>query len=262
MKVTISNIAWEEKYDREMYLFLQNNAVTGIEIAPTRIFSTQPYEDLDAVSDYKTWLNLEFGIQVISLQSICYGRNEAIFSSNEERKSLQHYLEQAIDFAATLACGNLVFGSPKNRIIGENQMDLALRYFKKIGDYAHKKQTIMAFEPNPEIYGTNFINTTAEAIEFVKRCDSKGLQVNFDLGTFIYNKENLTTLEENLQLINHVHISEPYLEKINISGLHYELADMLRKNKFSNYVSIEMKQGLELPEIQDLFLQLQDAFNN
>ncbi len=69
-------------------------------------------------------------------------------------------------------------------------------------------------------------------------------------------------MEENLQLINHVHISEPYLEKINISGLHYELADMLRKNKFSNYVSIEMKQGLELPEIQDLFLQLQDAFNN
>ena len=35
MKYSISNIAWEKEYDGEMYSFLKENDVDGIEIAPT-----------------------------------------------------------------------------------------------------------------------------------------------------------------------------------------------------------------------------------
>ncbi|WP_282786523.1 sugar phosphate isomerase/epimerase family protein [Flavobacterium croceum] len=262
MKTTISNIAWQKEFDLEMYSFLQNNKIEGIEIAPTRIFEENPYEDLKKVKIYKDTLQENFKLKVVSMQSICFGRNEAIFSSNQERIALQKYIETAIDFASILGCENLVFGSPKNRIIGENQMPIAIEYFKLLGDYANSKNTVFAFEPNPIIYGTNFINTTEEAFELIKKCNSKGLKVNFDLGTFIYNNEDLISLDKNINLVNHVHISEPYLEKIKITGLHKELADVLRRNNFTKNISIEIKQGLEILEIQDLILQIQDVFKN
>lgn len=262
MKVTISNIAWQSENDAEMYAFLKEKKCTGIEIAPTRIFPEKPYSDLQKVADFKDELNANYGLQVVSMQSICYGRNEAIFSSEEERNSLLDYIKESIDFASVLGCKNLVFGSPKNRNINPNQEEIAIEYFSEIGKYALEKNTSFAFEPNPIIYGTNFINTTNQALDFVKECNVEGLKVNFDLGTVIYNEESLAVLENNLKWINHIHISEPYLEEIQHQSLHEELASILRKEKYANYISIEMKGGSELEKIKDIIQYIQDVFKN
>ena len=42
-------------------------------------------------------------------------------------------------------------------------------FFNILGDYAKLKNTVIALEANPDIYGTNFINTTKEAFSFVKK---------------------------------------------------------------------------------------------
>lgn len=262
MKVTISNIAWQPENDAEMHAFLKEKKCTGIEIAPTRIFPQDPYSNLKKVVDFRDELKSNYDLKVISMQSICFGRNEAIFSSEEERNSLLEYIKQAIDFASELGCANLVFGSPKNRNINPNQEDLAVAYFSEIGKYAAQKNTIFAFEPNPDIYGTNFINTTMQALEFVKACNVEGLKINFDLGTVIYNEESLAILEDNLKWINHIHISEPYLEVIQKRSLHQELASILRQENYSNFISIEMKGGSELEKIKDIIQYTQDVFKN
>lgn len=262
MKVTISNIAWQPEHDAEMYSFLKEENCDGIEIAPTRIFPEDPYSDLNRVSIFKKELQSNFGLKVVSMQSICFGRNDALFSSPEERGLLSDYIKQSIDFASVLDCKNLVFGSPKNRNINPGQEKLAISYFSEIGEYAVQKNTIIALEPNPVIYGTNFINTTNEALDFVKKCNAGGLKINYDLGTAIYNKENGAILEKNLEWINHVHISEPYLEQIQKRQLHNELASILKGGGYSNYISIEMKGGSELEKIKDLFRYIKDAFNN
>lgn len=262
MKVTISNIAWQPENDSEMYAFLKEKKCTGIEIAPTRIFPENPYSDLNKVTNFRNELQTNYGLQVVSMQSICFGRNEAIFSSDSERNSLLEYIKQSIDFASVLGCKNLVFGSPKNRNINPNQEEIALAYFSEIGKYAAEKNTVFAFEPNPVIYGTNFINTTNQALDFVKACNVDGLKVNFDLGTVIYNEESLSILENNLKWINHIHISEPYLEAIQKRSLHKELASILRKEEYNNYISIEMKGGSELEKIKDIIQYTQDVFKN
>ena len=262
MKVTISNIAWQPENDAEMYAFLKESKCTGIEIAPTRIFPENPYSDLGKVASFSNELKVNYGLKVVSMQSICFGRNEAIFSSEEERNSLLNYIKQSIDFASVLGCNNLVFGSPKNRNINSNQEEIAIEYFSEIGKYAAKKNTVFAFEPNPVIYGTNFINTTIQALDFVKACNVEGLKVNFDLGTVIYNDESLAILEYNLKWINHIHISEPYLEEIQKRSIHNELASILRNEKYENYISIEMKGGSELEKIKDIIQYTQDVFKN
>lgn len=262
MKVTISNIAWQAENDAEMYSFLKEKKCTEIEIAPTRIFPENPYADLNKVANFKERLQKNYGLQVVSMQSICFGRNEAIFSSEEERNSLLEYIKQSIDFASVLGCNNLVFGSPKNRNINSNQEEIAISYFSEIGKYAAQKNTVFAFEANPVIYGTNFINTTQQALDFVKECNVEGLKVNLDLGTIIYNEEDLAILENNLKWINHVHISEPYLEEIQHRSLHKELATILRENKYKNYISVEMKSVSELEKIKDIIQYTQDVFKN
>ena len=68
-------------------------------------------------------------------------------------------------------------------------------------------------EANPPIYNTNYINTTTEALALVKKIGSKGFLVNLDLGTMIENKEALNVIAEDINLINHVHISRPESEK-------------------------------------------------
>ncbi|CAH0438849.1 Conserved hypothetical protein, beta/alpha TIM barrel motif [Clostridium neonatale] len=52
MKLSISNIAWEDKYDLEMYAYLQKCNFAGIEIAPTRLIKENPYDKLNDIKNF------------------------------------------------------------------------------------------------------------------------------------------------------------------------------------------------------------------
>jgi len=261
MKLSISNIAWPATEDQSFYSLMQSMGFVGIEIAPTRIFTESPYQKIPEAKVFADELKRDFGLAISSMQSICFGRDEAIFGTEEERKAISNYIKESIDFAAAINCKNLVFGSPKNRIIGENQQGIALAFFKDLGDYAASKNTILAFEPNPDIYGTNFINTTQEAVDFVKQVNSAGLKVNLDFGTFLYNKEQFEVIADHIDLINHVHISEPYLEKIQAHDEHLQLAALLREKQYANYVSIEMKNLGNTESVKEVMAYTKQLFD-
>lgn len=263
MKLSISNIAWEKEYDEEMYSYLNINKIDGIEIAPTRIFEVDPYIELKGAKEYANYIKDKYSLEISSMQSIWFGKTENIFNSEDERKDLIKYTKKAIDFASEINCKNLVFGCPKNRNINNKECDninIAVEFFRVLGDYALKKNTILAIEPNPSIYGTNFINTTKEAFDIVKLINNDGIKVNVDLGTIINNEEDLSILDENINLINHIHISEPYLEKIQIREIYKELSTILKCNNYNKYVSIEMKNLNNLDSIKDIISYIMKIF--
>jgi len=186
MKLAISNIAWKTENDVEMYAFLQEMGIQGLEIAPTRIFPEKPYERTVEGIEWAKDLKEQYGFEIPSIQSIWFGRNEKIFGNVKEREELLVYTEKAIDFAAAVGCKNLVFGCPRNRSFeGEYPKEIAEAFFRELGDYAYSKGTVLAMEANPVIYNTNFINETAQAFELVKNVDSPGFLVNVDLGTML-----------------------------------------------------------------------------
>ena len=45
-QLAISNIAWQKDDDETVYAAMQQAGFTGLELAPTRIFSEAPYENL------------------------------------------------------------------------------------------------------------------------------------------------------------------------------------------------------------------------
>lgn len=254
MKLSISNIAWEKEYDEEMYQYLSENQFDGIEIAPTRIIEINPYSHIQEAKEFSQRLKKRYQLEISSMQSIWYGKQEKIFSNQEERQTLIDYTKQAIDFAQAINCKNLVFGCPKNRIINNIETDyaIALDFFEEIGNYAASKAVYFSIEPNPEIYHTNFITTTAEAIHLVKKINNPGIKINLDLGTMIQNKEDIDILRENLPFIHHIHISEPNLEYIKERELHKQLIQLLHTNDYKGYISIEMKNQNNIEKIKEI----------
>lgn len=243
MKLSISNIAWENKYDEEIYSFLKSVGVEAIEIAPTKIFGENPYSQIERAKKWATEIRRDFGLQISSMQSIWYGVTENIFGADAERKKLIEYTKEAVLFAQAIGCKNIVFGCPKNRDTENTseKIGIACDFFHEIGEFAFAHGTCISLEANPVIYNTRFMNCTKEAVEVAKKCQSFGIKINYDLGAAIYNGEKLEDIYEFRDLINHVHISEPNLKLIrNDEKLHRKLFDILRTANYENYVSIEM----------------------
>ena len=255
MKLSISNIAWAAENDDYVYRLMKKYNFSGLEIAPSRIFAVNPYDQLEEAENWAKKLKRTFGFAVSSMQSIWYGRAEGIFNSVQEREELLFYTKKAIDFAARADCRNLVFGCPKNRIVPEHMSakmteEIAVLFFRELGEYACSKGTVIGIEANPSIYGTNYINTTSEALELIELVDSDGFRLNLDVGCMIQNGENVGILEGKAHLINHVHISEPGLAVIQKRRLHTELMRVLKEDNYRGFISIEMAKLVNVDELE------------
>ena len=152
MQLSISNLAWDIKWNHKVYTWMQKKGFTGLEIAPTKIFPILPYQQLEQAFDWKQKLVKTYGLQISSMQSIWYGRQENLFRSEEEREWLLQYTKQAILFAECLECKNLVFGCPRNRFLAEGvEAKDAVSFFYKMGEYAFYHNTVIGMEANPAI---------------------------------------------------------------------------------------------------------------
>lgn len=245
MRIAVSQIAWQPQQQAQALSVLRQLGYTGLEIAPTIVAGAHPYENPQAAAEFAAQMRREHGLSICSVQSIWYGQAGSIFG--QERDALLEYTKGAVCFAEAAGAQNLVFGCPKNRVLPEGATPKdADGFFKELGDYAHKHGAVLALEANPEIYGTNFVNTTKEAFETAKRVASPGFKVNLDFGTMVENKEDISVLEGAAEWINHVHISEPYLAMIEQRQEHKDLAQFLAKEGYTGWVSVEMKDhGLE-----------------
>jgi sugar phosphate isomerase/epimerase len=244
-----------------MYRFLGEQGFSGLEIAPTRVFPQEPYEHIEEAESFAAMLHDSYGLSVSSMQSIWHGRTENIFGSNKDRAGLVEYTKKAIRFAEALSCANLVFGCPRNRNMPASDMlPAAIPFFTAIGRYAFEHHRVIALEPNPPVYNTNFINTTAEAFDLCGKINSPGLRVNIDLGTVLYNGENLYDIKSNIYLVHHIHISEPLLALIEKRTVHHELKNMLDSTDYRGYVSLEMKDTGDIENVKQAVRYIREVF--
>ena len=269
MKLSISNIAWDAKEDKTVYEYMTQCGFFGVEIAPTRWVQEAPYDKVQQSKGIADTLKEQYGFCISSMQSIWFGRSERIFAGEAERKILSDYTKKAIDYASAIGCKNLVFGCPRNRKIeeewnltNEKVMQTAMDFFKELGDYAYEKGTVIGMEANPTIYNTNYVNTTAEALELIEKVDSKGFLLNLDIGTMIQNEEDIKVLEGKIPVINHIHISEPGLKLIEKRELHKGLMQLLKEEKYDKFVSIEMGRQEDVSVLKDVMQYVAEVYHD
>ena len=261
MKLSISNIGWGNFEDEAMYEYISGLGFSGVEIAPTRLFTSNPYENLEQAKEWGKELQTHYRLVVPSMQSIWYGRGEKLFGSESERKALLAYTKQAIDFAEAISCHNLVFGCPKNRVIGDKvEWQTGVAFFRELAEYAGGHGVVIGMEANPAIYGTNYINTTQEALDLLAEVDRPAFQLNLDLGTMIQNEEHAVVLRGMVKYISHVHVSEPFLKPIEKRDLHKNVANILRKENYQGFVSIEMGKVEDLAVLRQAMVYVKEVF--
>ena len=261
MKLSISNIGWQAQDDLKVYELMKAHGFAGLEIAPTRIFPDNPYEDLKEAQEWSLKIKADQGFNISSMQSIWYGRSEKVFGSEEERNALIDYTKKAIDFAEAIGCPNLVFGCPRNRSIPDDaKIEDSVPFYKTLGDYASTHGCIVAMEANPPIYNTNFINTTKQALDLIKMVDSEGFLLNLDVGTMVENKEGVSVLEGYEKYIHHVHISEPGLKPVEKRSLHNELAALLKAARYDGFVSIEVGKQDDVMALDSMMDHVEAVF--
>ena len=263
MKLAISNLSWESKYDDLMFQYLYRHGI-ALEVVPSRIFKWEessisnrqvsPFEHFSEAADWYRIVNTHYGINVASMHSLLYNIDKNLFETATYRRYLTDYLQRAIQFAARINCPNLCFGCALNRKIPDwmtqqEALRIAEDFFGDLAVYAYENGICLSLEPVPKAEGTNFLNTTQEALEFVRNISNPGLRVCVSLGTIIENNEDISKIftKENINLINHIHISEPGLAPLEQREIDVKIAQLLKELDYNRYVSVEM---LSFPDVK------------
>lgn len=259
MKIAISNLAWQPEETDSIAQILFNSSIKGVEIAPTKIWSNPIAVSASEAQTYKAyWQN--YHIQIVALQSLLFGRGDlTIFETQEKRLATRDYLSSLIKLAGQLGASVLVFGSPKNRLVNhispQVALEIAVDFFSYLGNVAYNYGVTFCLEPNPKVYGCDFINTSAEGFDLVNKVNNQGFGLHLDAAAITLSEEVITTaLEKALPRLCHFHISEPNLQVIGSGKVRHDLfAQTLNRLNYQGWVSIEMlaqNQGDNLQNVK------------
>jgi sugar phosphate isomerase/epimerase len=243
MRLSVSALAWKPEEEDLALALLKKEGVSLVEHIPGRLMGTPRAE--------RAWFEHR-GLHLVAFQALLYGTKDLhLFRSEPSRRDLFSHLARLCRLARDLGVQALVFGSPRNRSIDESSMSrvqahqLAREFFAEIGKAASSDGTRLCLETNPSSYGCNFLTRTPETIEFIRGVGSPGIRLNLDLGAISINREDPRKLvEEALDILGHVHISEPDLKPVGslpeTHPAHHRLARSLRDGGYDGIISIEM----------------------
>ncbi|MDG3438845.1 sugar phosphate isomerase/epimerase family protein [Nitrospirillum amazonense] len=253
MKLAVSNIAWSYPQRLDAYAILRDHGITGLEIAPGLLFADEvdPFvPSREAVLARLRELD-HFGLQLVSMQSLLFGIEGAdLFGEPAARRRLEQGLVRAIELAGKLHIANLVFGSPKQRVIPPGLAKDAVlaavtEIFRPLGDQAAAKRTHIALEPNAAAYGTNFMTTFQETLEVVRHIGHAAVTFNFDVGALYMNQafdQVVSFAQEAAAHISHVHVSSAHLAPAPMNEEDARAVfSALKSIGYDRAVSIEMK---------------------
>lgn len=249
MRLAVSNIAWPREQDTAVADLLREYGIAGIEIAPTKVWGNPIAARDDAIDSYRDWWESR-GIRIVAAQSLLFGRPElTLFDSREVRQHTFNHLSAIIRVCARAGAESLVFGSPKNRRVGNvpraQAWDIAVGFFRGLAAVAESHGTAIVMEANPREYGADFVTTAAEAVELVNAVDHPGFRLHLDTACMTLAGDPITkTFDAAFPLLRHFHASEPNLAAPGGSGRvdHRSFAAQLATRGYAGWVSLEMRE--------------------
>jgi D-psicose/D-tagatose/L-ribulose 3-epimerase len=246
MRLAISNIAWDTAEDETIARLLHHFGVDAIDIAPGKYFPEPAKATDEDIARIKHWWS-ERGIEITGMQALLFGTTGLnVFGLPEVQDAMLQHLTAVCRIGAGLGATRLVFGSPKNRdrtgLSDQEVMDVAVPFFRRLGDIAQNYGVVICLEPNPSCYGANFMTTSAETAQVVRQIAHPVVGMQLDTGALTINEEDPgTVLQDCAHLIGHVHASEPDLLPLGDGGTdHAKVVTALEQHLPSHVVSIEM----------------------
>ena len=244
MQLCISNLSWHKKELPKVIKLLKKKKINFLEYSTYNL--KNQFSRNNSIKDIKNfWQNNS--IYLYSMQSILFKKKNAfIFGNRKQQNIFYDEITKKIKLANFLNTKVIVFGSPKNKkMFGKNNKEchkLMIKFLKKVSLLCKKYKIVFCLEANPKIYQTEYLTETNQALNIIKKVNSRFIRLNLDLGTIISNKENLDFIVKNhLKLVGHVQISSPYLINLSRYKKHIkQLIYCLKKYNYRKIISIEM----------------------
>lgn len=258
MRVAISNIAWDVAEDEAVAALLARHGVDAIDVAPGKYFPEPARAAPEEMARVKAWWR-DRGIEITGMQALLFGSTGLnLFGTAESQDAMLRHLDAVCRIGAGLGARRLVFGSPRNRDrtgLGDAEaLEIAVAYFRRLGDCAASRGVTVCLEPNPARYGANFMTTTAETANVVRRVDHPAIRMQLDTGSIAIDGDDpMAVLESHASLIGHVHASEPDLVPLGDGGTdHARAAEALARHLPGHVVTVEMVATKNEPHLESI----------
>lgn len=243
MRISISNIAWEPDQDEAVAAVLRGAGIQAVDLAPGKYLPDILGASDEAIAEVRQrWADRGFRIE--GMQSLLFGSTGLNLFGDDG--TMLDRLAAVCRIGEGLGARALTFGSPRQRDRGdrsfEQARDEAVDFFRRIGDIAADRGVLFCLEPNPAVYGCNFMTTAAETAEVVEATDHPAVRMQLDVGALALNGEDApSTIAHYAALIGHVHASEPQLVPLGRAGSdHRGAASALAETRPELTVTIEM----------------------
>jgi|TARA_Y100000031_G_C8164393_1_gene358597 sugar phosphate isomerase/epimerase len=244
-RTSISNIAWGNVDEAPYLEFVASKGLHGIEFAPSVRWEEPVNTSGKERSEYRNKIE-SFGLKIVSLHALLYARSDLMmFSSKELRSGTAEYLVSLASLAASLGCGLMVLGSPKNRTIGDMKKEeadkIAEDFFYKISDKISKYQVVLCIEPLSNIE-SDYINNHLEGINLVKNINHPNFRLMLDVKSMYLAGENYEdAFKESESFLEHIHVNDPGNKPPGSTGVdHSIIAAALRQCSYDKTLSLEV----------------------
>jgi sugar phosphate isomerase/epimerase len=248
MKISVSNIAWENDQFDNHIKFLGDLQCDGIELATSCIWP----EPVEATEEERKTLKKKInqqGLVVVGIHSLFFTRRDLqLFGTDESRRQMAEYLVQLFKLCHDLGGKTLVFGSPGNRKRNgrsyEECIKIAVDFFKSVMPAAQESDVYLCVEPLSK-EEADFIQSTAEAYDLVQKVNHTHFTLHLDAKAMLISKENPDDVRIKFgKAAKHCHVGDPDLAPPGSTGAdHKPIGDALRDSGYDGYVSIEMRRG-------------------
>ncbi|CAN5144320.1 hypothetical protein BH11PSE9_BH11PSE9_17520 [soil metagenome] len=256
LRLACSNIAWPDDQDAEALACLERHGVSGIEVAPTRLWPCWHGASLSAARRHAA----EFaacGLALPSMQALLFDQPNAQLFGPDGGRAFEQHLGFVAGLGAGLGATAAVLGAPRNRQRGSLDAaaatGLAVPILRRLAAVYADHGLVLALEPARPEYGGDFVTTTFEALALVQAVDHPGLGLHLDAAALHAAGERIEDVWAACAGISarpvHYQLSEPALggfEAPQAPQLHN--LRFLQQQAWSGWCAIEMRSqanGLE-----------------
>jgi len=248
VKLSISNIGWENSELDEHLKLIRECGCHGVELAASCIWSEPIDTSKKERKELKDKIN-NAGLEVAGLHALLFTRPDLeILGTDERRDKAADYLGELFELCHDLGGKVLVYGSPRSRRLQGQEYDEAMSitadFFRRVAPKARLSNVYLCIEPLSE-KETDFIQLSREGADLVKRVNHPNFQLHLDAAAMAYGRESFhQVFSENKSIIKHFHVSEPGLVPAGTTDFdHGIIGKELKAMKYDGYVSIEMRRG-------------------
>ena len=256
MKFAVCNEIFQGWKIEDVFAHISRLGYQGVEIAPFTL-ANSVMEISSGERKRIRGLAVAQGIEIAGIHWVLV-KPEGLYINHPDsaiRKRTAAYFRDLVDFCADLGGKIMVVGSPKQRnilphVTQDQAWEWALNTFAEAVKQAEQRGVTICFEPLAPAE-TNFINTAADALRFVRKLSSTHFKIILDVKAMCSESKPIPQIiQESWPDFAHFHANDKNLKGPGFGDVDFRpIAAALKKVDYQGYVSVEVftfEEGAEV----------------